>query len=172
MEWIDGQLGALAGDDFPEAALALVTLGLVAVTGWALLVTALASSPALRGLALALTPRMLRGLLVAGFAGALSVPAAQAHERGDLDGLPLPDRPTVAADLTEPQSQRDATAVVVRRGDTLWAIAQQRLGPHADASAIARSVRRWYAANRDVIGENPDLIRPGQRLTAPSKDRS
>ena len=172
MEWIDRQLDALAGDDFPEAALALVTLGFVAVAGWALLVAVLAASPALRGLALTLTPRMFRGLLVAGVAGALTVPTAQAHERGDLDGLPLPDRPLVSATPTAPRPQRDATSVVVHRGDTLWAIARQRLGPQAEASAIAGSVRRWYAANRAVIGENPDLIKPGQRLTAPSKDRS
>ena len=33
-------------------------------------------------------------------------------------------------------------------------------------------VRPVVRANRDVIGPDPDLIRPGQRLAPPSKDRS
>jgi nucleoid-associated protein YgaU len=61
--------------------------------------------------------------------------------------------------------------VVVRPGDTLWAIARSRLGPGADDARVAHDVDRWHRLNHDVIGDDPDLIHPGQRLTAPTKDR-
>lgn len=167
MGWIGDQVAALSGDDFPAAVLALVSLATLALTAWALLVVSLASIPACRGVAVALTPRLLRGVMFAGVAGALAVPAAQAEDRG-VDGLRLPDRPFVAA--SEPE--RRGQTVVVRRGDTLWAIAQAHLGSRADVASTAREVRRWHRANRDVIGPDPDLIHPGQRLVPPSKDRS
>lgn len=58
--------------------------------------------------------------------------------------------------------------VAVRRGDTLWAIAARHLGPAADPAEIAREWPRWYAANRALIGADPDLLQPGQLLTPPS----
>ncbi|MFZ0140977.1 MAG: LysM peptidoglycan-binding domain-containing protein [Aeromicrobium sp.] len=167
MGWIGEQLVALRGHEFPSAVLALISLVTVAVGAWALLVALLASTPALRGLAVALTPRLLRGLVFAGVAGALTVPAAQAEDRG-VDGLRLPDRPLVA-DI-EPVTKQPT--VVVQSGDTLWAIARARLGPRADVAATAHEVARWHATNRKVIGDDPDLIHPGQRLDPPSKDRS
>ena len=167
MGWIGEQLVALRGDEFPSALLALVSVVTVAVGAWALLVALLASTPALRGLAVALTPRVLRGLVFAGVAGALTVPAAQAEDRG-VDGLRLPDRPLVAG--IEPVAQQ--STVVVRTGDTLWAIARARLGSSTGVAATAREVAHWHAANRAVIGDDPDLIHPGQRLDPPSKDRS
>jgi hypothetical protein len=57
--------------------------------------------------------------------------------------------------------------VVVRRGDTLWAIAARALGPGADAAEVATAWPRWYAANRGAIGPDPDLIRPGTLLVPP-----
>ncbi len=58
--------------------------------------------------------------------------------------------------------------VTVRRGDSLWLIAARRLGPHADARHVAAAWPTWYAANRDLIGPDPNLIRPGQVLRAPA----
>jgi nucleoid-associated protein YgaU len=46
----------------------------------------------------------------------------------------------------------------------LWAIAATRLGPQATPALVAANWPRWYAANRAVIGADPDLIRPGQLL--------
>jgi hypothetical protein len=60
-----------------------------------------------------------------------------------------------------------AATVVVRRGDCLWDIAARHLGPAATTAAIAAQWPRWYAANREVIGPRPDLLRPGQRLHPP-----
>ncbi|WP_419703961.1 hypothetical protein [Promicromonospora sp. NFX87] len=62
--------------------------------------------------------------------------------------------------------------VVVEPGDTLWAIAAGRLAaeqagtPPADAQ-IADAVTRWHHANRQALGANPDLIRPGMVLRQP-----
>lgn len=61
-----------------------------------------------------------------------------------------------------------AEAVMVRSGDTLWAIAAHHLGEDATAAAIDAEWRRWYSVNIQVIGDDPDLIQPGQRLVAPS----
>ena len=65
-------------------------------------------------------------------------------------------------------SSRDAPLeVVVRRGDSLWGIAARHLGPDASAAEIARAWPAWFEANRHVVGDDPDLLRPGQRLQAP-----
>lgn len=169
MNWIAHQLAALNGDDFPDAVLALVTLVLIGASTWALVVGVLASIPRLRGWAFMLTPRLLRGVLFAGVAGALTVPSAYADDRG-VDGLRLPDRPLVA----DSAAAQEATAepVVVRKGDTLWAIARADVGADAGTAATARAAARWHAANRDVIGDDPDLVHPGQRLVPPSEDHS
>ena len=58
--------------------------------------------------------------------------------------------------------------VVVRRGDTLWAIAERHLGHRADPAQIAREWPRWYAANRQVIGPDPNRLQPGQLLRPPA----
>ncbi len=58
--------------------------------------------------------------------------------------------------------------VTVRRGDSLWVLAGDRLEPGAPKGAIAREWPRWWERNRDVIGENPHLIYPGQVLHAPT----
>jgi nucleoid-associated protein YgaU len=167
MGWIGDQIVALRGDDFPAAVLALISLVTVLVGTWALLVAAIASIPGLRGLAIAFTPRVLRGVLFAGVAGALTVPATHADDRG-VDGLRLPDRPLVSGAVAPAEKQ---STVLVQSGDTLWAIARGRLGPEADASTTAHAVDRWHDANREVIGPDPDLIHPGQRLAPPSEDR-
>lgn len=60
--------------------------------------------------------------------------------------------------------------IVVEPGDTLWSIAARRLGPNASGSAITAAWHAWYAANRSVIGSNPSLIQPGQRLTPPAAE--
>ena len=61
----------------------------------------------------------------------------------------------------------DPVRWVVHRGDTLWSVAARQLGPDATPAEIARAWPRWYAANREVIGDDPGLILPGQVLTAP-----
>jgi hypothetical protein len=71
---------------------------------------------------------------------------------------------------TRPQHHGEA-AVVVLRGDTLWSIAAHHLGNSmstARAADIEAEWPRWLAANRDVIGDDADLILPGQLLRPPA----
>jgi nucleoid-associated protein YgaU len=63
--------------------------------------------------------------------------------------------------------RRVVDEVVVRRGDTLWDIAARYLGPDASAAEVAGEWPRWYRANRAVIGADPDLLIPGERLVPP-----
>jgi nucleoid-associated protein YgaU len=106
--------------------------------------------------------------------------------------LPLPDRPAspggwtpdrpAAPRHTKPSApvhlvsspsrtlQTGVGAVVVRRGDSLWDLAARHLGPDASAADVAAAWPRWYAANRHVIGPDPDLLLPGQRLVPPEAD--
>jgi nucleoid-associated protein YgaU len=76
--------------------------------------------------------------------------------------------PTTANVLTGATRGEGIDAIyVVRRGDALWDVAARHLGPDASHGEIAREWPRWYAANRAVIGGDPDLIRPGEILTPP-----
>ena len=90
-----------------------------------------------------------------------------------------PDRPAVSiARAVQPDiglvtaAPRLGAAIIeevaVRRGDTLWSIAARHLGPDVRADDVARAWPLWWQANRSVIGEDPDLILPGQILHAPS----
>lgn len=58
--------------------------------------------------------------------------------------------------------------VTVRQGDTLWSIAAERLPGSPTVEQVVQTWPRWYAANRQLIGPDPDLILPGQQLRAPS----
>ena len=58
--------------------------------------------------------------------------------------------------------------VVVTSGDTLWDIAARHLGPGATPQQIAAETNRWHQANRDLLGDNPHLIMPGQELHIPA----
>jgi hypothetical protein len=53
---------------------------------------------------------------------------------------------------------------VVRPGDSLWLISQEQLPSNATPEQIAYEVERVFELNRDHIGDNPDLILPGQEL--------
>ena len=90
---------------------------------------------------------------------------------------PEPTTPAVVSSLgplgQHPHARGDAGGhVVVRRGDTLWDIAARHLGPGATTAGIAHEWPRWHAANRELIGPDPDRIQPGQRLVPPAaRDR-
>jgi hypothetical protein len=58
-------------------------------------------------------------------------------------------------------------AVTVRSGVSLWSLAAAHQGRDATAAQIAAAWPRWYAENRRVVGDDPTLILPGQRLRPP-----
>ena len=91
-----------------------------------------------------------------------------------LNGLPLPDRPVnhVASHPSRtaaghPGAARPTAVLLIRPGDTLWAIAAHRLGPGASSAEIAAYVGALYRTNRATIGPDPDLLHPGQALRLP-----
>ncbi|MCL2541069.1 MAG: LysM peptidoglycan-binding domain-containing protein [Nocardioidaceae bacterium] len=85
-----------------------------------------------------------------------------------IAGLPLPDRASGGPGGT---ARVDPTLAGgharVLRGDSLWSIARQRLGPSASDADVATYSRRIYAANAGRIGHDPDRIVPGQLLQLP-----
>lgn len=90
--------------------------------------------------------------------GSASAPALAAkghhHGRWSLDW-------PVAAGRPAHQS------VVVHRGDCLWSIATEALGRRGTPARVATAWPRWWQANRQVIGPDPDVVIPGERLRRP-----
>lgn len=130
-------------------------------------------------------PTGARCLLLAGCGVALvstavapaeAAPAPAHHHAqgiGVLSGLPLPER-AVAPHGPSPVEHAGTHRVSVRPGDTLWAIAERGLPDPSPDRVIAARWRALYAANRHLIGPDPDVIQPGQRLHVPAplrKDR-
>jgi hypothetical protein len=154
---LPGRCGALARAVGGRLVPAVVMRAVAGVAGISVLIAPVTAS--------ATTPR---GGATAGPAvPAPSWPAEPQH-RGVRNGwttdYPLrPDRPPAS-----PAAPADADAAVrVQPGDSLWLIAARRLGPNASDAQIAAAWPRWYAANTDVIGDDPSLIRSGEVLRAP-----
>jgi nucleoid-associated protein YgaU len=147
------------------------------------------------GLSSVLLPRAMRRLLAGTAAvGVVIAPvsAASAVPSVPAPALPAPVVPTGGVATTSPGTatalpapampgdgvpppvaalvRGDRAGVVVSPGDSLWTITARALGRGATAPAVARAWPRWYAANRAVIGADPDLLLPGERLLAPRPD--
>jgi nucleoid-associated protein YgaU len=91
------------------------------------------------------------------------------------DALPAPRWPTTARAAQRPPaahlpSPARTTSVVVARGDSLWSIAAAHLPVRATRRQVADAWPRWYAANRSVIGADPNLITAGERLRVPGSE--
>lgn len=163
---------------FEDLLVAVASAVLMACAGWLWLVTTVTVADLLRGRPTPTAPRGLARRLVLAACGAavlagISAPAMAGSGAGDqtLVGLPMPDR-AVADPVTHPVKRPAAQPVAlaspapitVRAGDSLWSIASDRLGPHASAADIDAAWRELYAANRLVVGTDPDLILPGLDL--------
>jgi nucleoid-associated protein YgaU len=77
--------------------------------------------------------------------------------------------PLAARRLRTQEPAAEGTEITVRAGDSLWSLSAAELGPFASDVDIAREWPRWYQANRALIGDNPDILRPGQVLRLPTE---
>lgn len=148
------------------AALICTAAVVEAATGGRLRATAwVGCPPALRRTVLALAGAALvasPGHAYATSSTSASSPAAGSRRSAPqqvLPVLPVPARPLGAA--------RVGPRIVVRPGDTLWQLAAARLPATATAAHVCEQVERLHHRNRDLIGPDPDLIHPGQRLVVP-----
>lgn len=164
------------GPEFTDLLVIVCAAAMAVAAGWLWAITTdvvvrvLRTGPGDGGVAVR-RPGALRAVLLAACGVvALGTPAA-ADDRppvapSSLAGLPLPDRATSDAPLPD-RADDGPRQVRVRPGDSLWAIAEQRLGPRATVVEIVGYWHRIYDHNTDVIGPDPDLILPGQLLELP-----
>ena len=150
--------GQPAGPD--QALVRLCLVALAAAAGWAWLQGMAGVVDGWRGTR-GVGSRGVRRFALAAcgvvLAGALAAPSYAGPERPPPDplaGLPMPER------AQGPGRPADRS-VVVRPGDSLWALAE-RVGGQWPAI---------YRRNRGVIGPYPDLIQPGQVLKIPEEHR-
>jgi hypothetical protein len=162
----DGSLVALAAWVLLGCALWATVLGAAA------LVEA-ASHGRLRATTWVGCPRAARRVLLGGVgvvlvaAPAPAIAVGSSPPPGSTASLPVPAR-TVDREAPHRTSDR----VVVRAGDCLWDLARSRLPPGASPDRVAALTGATYRRNRAVIGEDPDVIRAGQRLVLPRTDPS
>ncbi|MCW2622228.1 MAG: Peptidoglycan-binding LysM [Frankiales bacterium] len=76
--------------------------------------------------------------------------------------------PAAVPAAADPAGTGKQPSVVVRPGDSLWSVAAAHLPATASDRQIAQAWPSWWAANRDVVGAEPDVLHPGQRLTPPA----
>lgn len=95
-------------------------------------------------------------------------PAADVHAGADANADAsaddhVPSRtPAGAAPAEEGADARH----VVHEGDSLWSITAEHTG--ASDAAVAQAWGELYALNRDVVGDDPSLIHPGDELALPA----
>ena len=152
--------GATAGSDLVVATCAT---GLALALTWLWLVTTTTLLGVLRGRTTGRGATRRLVLLACGVAVAAGT-ALPAHASGGdgrelLVGLSLPER--AVAPAAHHSSPGDT--YVVRPGDSLSSIALA----HPGTGSLEDRWRAIWRANRDVVGDDPDLILPGQALRLP-----
>ncbi len=162
---------------FEDLVVTIAAVALLGCGGWLWLVTTVTVAQAIRGRVPNTSVGIVRrGVLIACGAVLLvgvGAPALAGGGHGGrlLAGLRMPDRastsapmPAVAPTPAARRTAANAHEVVVRAGDSLWSIAARALGTGAEPREVDAAWRALYAANRDVIGADPALIHPDQRL--------
>ncbi|QAY63202.1 LysM peptidoglycan-binding domain-containing protein [Xylanimonas allomyrinae] len=165
--------------------LLVILIGLAAWAGWAYFALAILTeltarargtrTPHLHGFALPQgVARRIIDVAALAFTALPTLAATAPPAHGEPITVVAPRDPTptaLTAGATSPPSTATATVTAdapatveytVRRGDSLWRIADQRLGDG----------HRWteiHDLNRASLGDTPDLITPGTRLLLPAE---
>ena len=187
--WSAAHAGALNTLPLDRALTGLAATALLGCAGWAWAATTATVLEARRGVRSAeragpwRLPSGVRRVVLAGcgvaLVGGLASPAlaeGSGHGHG-IAGLPLPDRATAPrhhrpdAEPGRPTGTGGHT-VVVSIGDSLWSIAAADLPSGAGDALITARWHAVYAANRPLIGPDPAVLEPGQRLRLPGKEAS
>ncbi|MBD3925258.1 LysM peptidoglycan-binding domain-containing protein [Nocardioides cavernae] len=169
---------ASASQTVPQVLVAACATGLALSLAWLWIVTSVTvaevvtdSVPRSGGATRRLVLLACGAAVVAGTA--LPAQASSGDGVEVLVGLPLPERAVAPAGpgrtgaAAAPAAAPTAGTYVVRPGDSLWSIAHAHPVPAGDVEARWRSIWRH---NRDVVGDDPDLIHPGQALRLPDTD--
>ncbi len=168
---------------------AIIGLSLVAISE-----TFKLKSPTLRSAGVKLMPAFLRASLGLGIAIGFTSPASAETPLPPIPVIEIPvidrviDFKTQSEPVADLGSEVETTVAlederknnkkvevvknpspnnpyVIKSGDSLWSIAQnQVVGEAASVTEIDSAWRKIWRANRDVIGNNPSLIRPGQEI--------
>ncbi|WP_297740089.1 LysM peptidoglycan-binding domain-containing protein [Nocardioides sp.] len=177
---------------FDELLVAVASAALVACACWLWVITTLTVRDLVAGRTCSAAGLTRRIVLVACGVVVVAGVSSPALARGGADepvlaGLPMPDRAVAGAAMGPAPEPRPITAprpavrrttpvpatteppgpIIVRSGDSLWSIAQADLGPGAGLHKVDERWRALYAANRGQIGDDPDLITPGQQFRPP-----
>lgn len=158
-----------ADGDVADLLVAVCATGLALAMAWLWVITTATVVGLLAGQESSGGGATRRVVLLACGAAVLVGSAAPAMATGGGDGpellvgLALPDR-TVAPAVHRHQRATTAQVYVVRPGDSLWSIARA----HPGTSSLDHRWRAIWDANRDVVGDDPDLIMPGQPLRLPT----
>jgi hypothetical protein len=165
-----------AGSEYEDLLLALAVWALLGCAAWAVVIAVAAVLEATTAGRLPATawvgcPSSLRRLLLTGLGVALvgagpvqPLATASAHSP-----LPVPARPVGSVHPQKGRADDRPGVVVVHRGDNLWRIAEDHLRSPASAGEVGALVHDLHRRNRGVIGPDPDLILPGQRLAVPPR---
>jgi LysM repeat protein len=169
---------ASGAETVPQVLVAACATGLALCLAWLWVVTSVTVAEVVAGAVPrsgGATRRLV--LLACGAAVAAGTALPVQASGGDgaevLVGLPLPERavaPATSGRPAAPIASSVATTVdtyVVRPGDSLWSIAHAHPAPRGDVEDRWRAIWRH---NRDVVGDDPDLIHPGQALRLPGTD--
>ncbi len=160
--WLTTTLLMLAATQLPGR------LGAAARAASCLVIPAIVRRLVCSALSISLAGGMLAGTAQAAGVGHSVVanqptPTSQQETPLDLDW----PHPGDGAGANRPDSHTGEGTVTVQPGDSLWKLTTQSLGATASDQAIAATWPAWWERNRDVIGDNPHLIHPGQQLHPP-----
>lgn len=155
--------GALSPQFMKRLATAALGLQLMAVGSAPASALSVADHPAVSGPAVLAEDQL---------ASPIDVPAIEPQWK-PLPG-PVESGPLLRGELRPspaPPNRPEPAVIVVGPGDSLWTIAARQLGPFATDVEIAEAWPLWHHENRQVIGDDPDLLQPGQLLRVPHETR-